>query len=120
MQSCTCQFTCITFQEHSIGGEAQVIYPGDLSDGCNETGNMFPCERFSPCNPDLSHPEAHRNPYDSCDFLIGQNIPVFDEFETLRRHAIDTPEVAPVSNGDAQVIYGAVEFVCEFRIFHEG
>ena len=81
---------------------------------------MFPRERFSPCNSYFSHSEAGGNPYDPCDLLIGQDIPVLDAVDTLRRHAIDTPEVAPVGNRDAQVIYGAVEFICEFCIFHKG
>src|SRR3990172_12280231 len=72
-------------------------------------------KRFAAGQPDLANTMGDENPREAVDLLKGKDQTAVKELvigpEGFLRHAIHTPEVTPVGDGDAQIAQGAVKSV---------
>ena len=92
------------FEEDSVGGETEIVDSRDLGEKGNEVNNPFSDERFSSGEPHLRNPFRCEDTHNPQDFFIGKDVLVRDERNSLLRHAVAAPEVAPVRYRNPQVI----------------
>ena len=55
--------------------------------------------------------QAHAHAGDALDLVERQHVGAWQPLHSLGRHAVGTPEVAPVGDGDPQVAHGPAERV---------
>jgi hypothetical protein len=84
------------FEEDSVGSETEVVDFRDLGKKGNEFNNPFSDERFSSSQPHLRNSFRCEDPHNPENFLIGEDVFVRDERNSLLRHTVAAPEVAPV------------------------
>lgn len=92
------------FEEDSVGGETEIVDARDLGEKRNELNNPFPDERFSPGESHLRNPFDCEDTHNPEDFFVGKDVFMGDERNSLLRHTVAAPEVAPIRYRNPQVI----------------
>jgi hypothetical protein len=95
-------------------GEIEV---GDLGEHAHEQRQVAANERLPARQPDLAHPMADEDPCQSRDFFEGQDLIALQKLiarsKDLFGHAIHTPKITTVRDGNPQVAQGSLQGICK-------
>ena len=78
--------------------------PERVGDGSYERGKVRTQQRLPPRQSDLVHSVLHEYPHEAHDLLVGEKLRRWTERHALGGHAVLTSQVAPLGEGDSEVI----------------
>jgi hypothetical protein len=104
-------------QEDPVRGQDDFFQPVHHAELLNERKDSFSHERLPARQPHLPDAISHTKSYDGKHFLIGQDLPVRDEWDAFFRHTIDASQIAAVCDGKTKVVDGTVMVIQHVRFF---
>ena len=102
------QFVGVAGQQDAVGRHRQVVNAGDAGQGAHQVNDSGPRQRLPAGQAYLADAQLSPRPDDGLDFLVAQYLLVRPPGDPLRRHTVDTAQVAAVSDRDAQITDGTI------------
>src|SRR5690606_29003516 len=96
-------------EQHRIGGERDVLDPGDGADQLYEADQVAAHQRLAARDADAPEAHAGHDADDGRDLLVRQQLVTAQPGQPVFGHAVDAAEVALVRDGHAQVLDAPAE-----------
>ena len=111
IQACCAQVGRHARQQGTVGGEGDVLDPGNRADFLDEWHDAMRDERFAAGEADTRDALLRHDAHEAGDLLGGEQLAVGARGHARLGHAVHAAEVAFIRHGDAQVVDAAAKAV---------
>mmetsp|Transcript_23120 Transcript_23120/g.71719 ORF Transcript_23120/g.71719 Transcript_23120/m.71719 type:complete len:370 (-) Transcript_23120:90-1199(-) len=105
----------VSRQQDGVGGDAEVLDPGQRREMLADLNDVFAHERLAAGESDLRHAHVGEGGGEAEDLVGGQQARARRQVDPLLGHAVHAAQVAALGEGDAQVVVLAAERVEQRR-----
>ena len=102
-------------EEDAVGGQIDLLDAGHGVEGGDEVRQSVAHQRLAAGEPQAAHPQGGENTHQGRDLLIAEDVTVGHPADALLGHAVYAAQIAPVGDGNAQIIDGPSELVFHTR-----
>ena len=91
-------------QQQAVGGQRDVVDAAGAAEHADEVGAAGPDQRLTAGDAHLGDADVGGDAREDGELLVAQDLAVAARLDSLRRHAVRAAQVAPVGDGEAQVV----------------
>ncbi len=101
------QFSAISLQQHTVGGNADIVKPVDPGKVADEIQYMPPDQRFAAGKPDFGDAHVHRHPHNPQQLFVGEQVAVPQFGQTavglIFGNAVHAAQIAAIGKAEAEI-----------------
>ena len=98
-------------QQQAVGRHCHILDPRDRRNLAHQVHHTGAHGRLPSGQADAAHTQFGRHPHQQQQLLVGEQLLRRTEVDPLRRHAVHTPQVTAVGEGDAEIAQFAAVLV---------